>query len=121
MTNKQPQEIPFAGLTRSLFVDYTDQQISKRNNVNDNGFNRVKYNDNVNNDNVSSKKSETEVNFIADRLVKQLNNENGRYFYYKVGWKLSEAVINRHLELALSKGKHPARYFNWLCKRDLGE
>ena len=112
MKHNNPQEI-FSGLTRSIFVDSLREQINRRYNVSDSVINSVNYNDIV-----KSNKTETEVNLLADKLAKQLNNPSGRLFYCKVGWKLSEATINRNLELAL-KGNSPARYFTWLCKRDL--
>lgn len=72
----------------------------------------------TNNDNVIDNVREAKVNRIALRLVEKLSNPEGRLFYCKVGWKLSEAVINDNLEQAL-KGKSPQKYFTWLCKRSM--
>jgi len=84
---------------------------------NDNVISKVEIN-NVN-DNVSSKnkKTENQVNAIADRIRAKLNGDDTNMgFYYTVGWRLSESVINDNLEKAM-KGNNPQRYFTWLCKR----
>jgi hypothetical protein len=79
-----------------------------------------KLNNNVNviNDIVNLKsRTETQVDTIADDLIKKLGVDTSfRPFYCKVGWKLSDATIYNNLEIAL-KGKSPAKYFTWLCKR----
>ena len=79
---------------------------------NDNVISRIEIN-NVN-DNVS--RSPNQVDAIADRIMKKLSATDNRAFYCKVGWKLSESVINSNLEQAL-KGNNPQRYFTWLCNR----
>lgn len=85
---------------------------------NDNVISRIEIN-NVN-DNVKSnvkKKSESQVDAIADGIMRKLNAEpSNRPYYCKVAWNLSEAIINNNLEQAL-KGNNPQRYFSWLCKR----
>lgn len=84
-------------------------------------LNRPHNNDNVNetrnnnvNDNVN--RSSNQVDAIADRIMAKLHTTDNRAYYCKVGWKLSEAVINNNLEQAL-KGNSPQRYFTWLCNR----
>jgi len=63
------------------------------------------------------KRTASQVDSLADRMMAKLHATDNRDFYCKVGWKLSEAVINNNLELAVNKGKDPQRYFSWLCKR----
>lgn len=83
----------------------------------DNVVLRIKTN-NVN-DNVHHK-TEKQVNAIAERIRSKLNGtDTNMEFYYKVGWGLSESVINNNIEQAL-KGHDPQRYFTWLCKRNMG-
>lgn len=78
------------------------------------------------NDNVSNTKTnnvivnETQVNLIAEKLIRELGNPSGRLFYCKVGWKLPEASIWNNLELAQTRGRDPKVYFSWLCKREMG-
>jgi hypothetical protein len=61
-----------------------------------------------------------QVDFIADKLVKELGNEDYRTFYCKVAYKLPESIIWTSLELAL-KGREPAKYFTWLVKKELSK
>ena len=58
---------------------------------------------------------------IANRLVDKLKKPDRRKYYCKVAYMLSEAQIESNLELALSKGRNPQRYFTWLCERDIKE
>ena len=88
--------------------------IQNTNNVIVNDSNKT-LNNNVN-DNVDKSKA---VDLIADKLVLAFNNPNGRPYYCKVAWKLSEHKIWMHLE-ASAKGRNPAKLFTWLCQRDLG-
>ena len=81
---------------------------------NDNVINKLTNNDNVNN--VSNKVKKAD--HLADRLVKELGNEDYRAFYCKVAYKLSESQIMSALEQSL-KGNDPARYFTWLVKRQM--
>lgn len=90
------------------------------------------YNDNVSfsrnynvNDNVKTnvnlKRSPNQVDAIADRIMMKLRaDDSSRGFYCKVAWRLSEAIINKNLEIALRSDRSPQRYFTWLCKRDMG-
>lgn len=82
---------------------------------NDNVVNKLTNNDNVRNNVQKIIKPNTQ-DAIADKLVKELGNEDYRAFYCKVAYKLPEAVIWTSLEIAKT-GKHPAKYFTWLVKR----
>lgn len=82
---------------------------------NDNGFNSVKYNDNVRG---NGRLTNNDQDRIADILCDQLGNREYRAFYCKVAYRLSEAQIWSSLETA-KKGKHPARYFTWLVKKQM--
>lgn len=69
------------------------------------------------NDNV--KRSYKQVDSTAHRVMEKLGVDNTyKAFYCKVAMSLSEAQINSNLEVALS-GNNPARYFTWLCKRQM--
>ena len=70
----------------------------------------------INNVNDNVKRSPNQVDRIADRIMQKLQTTDNREFYCKVGWKLSESIINDNLEIAL-KGRSPQKYFTWLCKR----
>ena len=54
---------------------------------------------------------------IADRLVSIFKNPQYKEFYCRVAWKLSEATIWQYVEEALDKGRDPAKYFSFLCKK----
>lgn len=75
----------------------------------------------INNDNVATNhRLKSEVDVIADQLDKALHGGvNSHRFYCKVAYTLSESVIYKHLELALT-GNNPQRYFSWLCKHEPG-
>lgn len=79
---------------------------------------KLNNNVNVNNDNVNLKqRTEAQVDAIANDVMQKLGaSRDYRSFYCKIAWKLSDATIYNNLELAL-RGKNPARYFTWLCKR----
>lgn len=89
--------------------------MNEGNNVN--GFNSVKYNVNDNEGN-NERFTNNEKDRIADKLCEQLGNREYRAFYCKVAYQLSEAQIWSSLETA-KKGKHPARYFTWLVKKQM--
>lgn len=72
----------------------------------------------TNNVNDNGGRTEAEVNAIAQKLVEKLGNPGARLFYCKIAWKLPESTIWRRLETAES-GKNPAKYFSWLCSREL--
>lgn len=73
-------------------------------------------NNNAMNNNVRSLIKVDAADAIADKLCKELGNNQYRTFYCKVAYKLSEAEIWSSLELAKT-GNNPARYFTWLVKR----
>ena len=84
---------------------------------NDNGVSKRNYNDNVNNDNVVEKLiGYNTQDAIADKLCKELGNQQYRAFYCKVAYSLPEVDIWSSLEIAKT-GKYPAKYFTWLVKR----
>lgn len=112
MNNKLPKDM-FEELNWSVLMESVSDLLNKQHNVNDNVVNILTNNDNVNIDNDSNK-----VDFIAQKLVTELNNPDARIFYCKVAWKLPEAKIWSNLELA-KKGRSPQKYFSWLCKRDM--
>lgn len=76
------------------------------------------YNDNVKQSFKNNVIGRNRIDIIADRLVSKLGNAQYRAFYCKVANKLPENVIENNLEQAL-KGNSPAKYFTWLCKREL--
>jgi len=94
----------------------TIKQIGMANN--DNVISRIEiYNVN---DNVSNvyKKTENQVNSIADGIEKRLKGGELSWEYYcLVAANLSESIINSNIELATAKGRNPQKYFTWLCNR----
>lgn len=82
--------------------------------INDSFYSETSMNSMINDGTLRVKK----VDRLANRLVEIFNNPGGRDFYCKVGWKLSEAHIWRHVETAKKRGRIPARYFTTLCKND---
>lgn len=56
------------------------------------------------------------VDRIANRIISKLGNSEYRAYYCKVAMSLPENVIENNLEQAL-RGRSPARYFSWLCKK----
>lgn len=54
----------------------------------------------------------------AHKLADALNDQSSFKFYCKAAWELSEAQIWSNLEQA-QQGNNPARYFTWLCKRQM--
>lgn len=90
--------------------------MSHDNNVNDN-VNVVRANNYNVNDNGRYSKGK-QVEFIADKLLKQLSmKDESRPFLCKAAYKLTEARLMDNCEQAL-KGKNPIGLFIWLCKRD---
>jgi len=79
---------------------------------NDNVISRIE----INNVNDNVRRTSNQVDAIADRIMDKLRATDNRAYYCKVGWKLSESIINNNLEQAL-KGNNPQRYFTWLCNR----
>lgn len=55
----------------------------------------------------------------ADYMMNRLQANDNRKFYLKVAWRFPDHVIQSNLELALSKGRDPKKYFSWLCKRSM--
>lgn len=58
------------------------------------------------------------VDQIAAMLCEKLDHADGWRFYCRVGYRLSEATINRLLEAAL-KANSPAHYFSKAAKREM--
>lgn len=80
----------------------------------------VNFNRNSNvNDNVSNNYPRNSKDETADYLVRKLGNERYRTFYCLVANRLSPATIHNNLEIAMTKGKNPAKYFSWLCKNSM--
>lgn len=97
-----------------------------RNNVNDNVVFRKKNNNDIvrvsRNLNLTRKARADHVDWIADRLVKELDAPNCRAFFAKCGWYLAEDVIWSALDAAKKPSiKSPARYFNSICKVHLSK
>jgi hypothetical protein len=62
------------------------------------------------------------VEAIARQIEAKLQPKNDNFKYYCfVAYKLTEAEIWQNVEKAQNKGKDPARYFTYLCKRMIAE
>lgn len=58
------------------------------------------------------------VHYIANKLCRELSNEDRFDYYCKVAWNLPENIIWSDLESA-KKGRDPQRLFSWLCKQKM--
>ena len=56
---------------------------------------------------------------IADWLAEKLDSPRSREYYCKVAYNLAESKIQELLEIAVEKGRHPAKYFSYLTKREI--
>lgn len=64
----------------------------------------------------------SEVDLIADELVKTFGSPGSRPFYCKVAWKLSRDVVMRLAQIAKADGsRSPGGLFNVLARREMGE
>ncbi len=85
------------------------------NNVNDNVFQKLRNNDNVNGRGIERSK---QVDMIADKITEKLGAKpESRPFICKVVWTQPEHRIWSNVEQAL-KGRNPMGLFIYLSKRD---
>lgn len=92
--------------------------MSKRHNVNENGFVKNPITMSNYNDNVKGYDRGRTVDLIVEKLEAGLNTTSeSRPFLCKAAWKLSESRIWLNYEKALN-GKNPMGLFIWLCKKD---
>lgn len=100
--------------SRSMALDEKKKEISPI--VNDIGKNSTAVKP-LKNDTAGS-----EVDLIADELVRIFGSERSRRFYCKVAWKLSREVVMRLAQIAKADGnRSPGGLFNVLARREMGE
>lgn len=69
---------------------------------------------------IRNHKSVNQVDSIVDRLVTQFNSESHKPLFRRVGWYLSEAIINNAVEASNGKNS-PLAYFITCMKRELSK
>ena len=94
-------------------AQYHNQYQYRKESLDSNTNNNTNNNTNIGGKALDARRREN----IADRLVLKFNNPGYKEFYCRVAWRLSEQTIWNYVEESFNKGRNPAKYFSFLCKK----